>query len=135
VVSWKLKRRSKPKISFPLSFRLSAGGEGGAAKNGRKFLGLPRDRRGRVRGANHHASGAYASVPSHHVLGAWKGQSLRDWKKVRAKVRMSAPANFTIGARTVQGRMGQKPVEVRALSRPPRKEGEACFVRLCYCVA
>ena len=40
------------KFPFLQSFRLSAGGEGGAAKNGRKFLGLPARVRERGRGAS-----------------------------------------------------------------------------------
>ena len=70
-------------------FRLAAGGVGGAAnKNDRKFLGFaPRElvERGRgARGWHWHALRAYDWVSNYHALGAWKGQSLRDWKKVRA---------------------------------------------------
>ena len=69
---------------------------GGAAnKNDRKFLGFaPRELVERGRGAQSwrwHALRAYDWVSSFHALGAWKGQSLRDWKKVRAKVSISAP--------------------------------------------
>ena len=49
---------------------------------------------GSVRGAQGwrwQALRAYDWVSGHHALGAWKGQSLRDWKKVRAKVNISAP--------------------------------------------
>ena len=69
---------------------------GGAAnKNDRKFLGFaPRELVERGRGAQGwrwYALRAYDWVSSHHARGAWKGQSLRDWKKVRAKVNISAP--------------------------------------------
>ncbi|MAJ97571.1 MAG: hypothetical protein CMI56_03080 [Parcubacteria group bacterium] len=89
-----MKRRSKPKISFS-SFRLAAGGLGGAAqKNERKFLGLPRATSGsasEARREHHHALRAYDFVSSHHARGACEDQSLRDWKKVRAKVNTSPP--------------------------------------------
>ena len=44
-----------------------------------------------AKGWRWHALRAYDWVSSHHALGAWEGQSLRDWKKVRAKVNISAP--------------------------------------------
>ncbi len=88
------KRWSKPKISFS-SFRLAAGGLGGAAqKNERKFLGLPRATSGsasEARREHHHALRAYDFIQSHHARGACEDQSLRDWKKVRAKVNISPP--------------------------------------------
>ena len=57
---------------------------GGAAnKNDRKFLGFaPRELVERGRGAKGWRW---------HALRAWESQSLRDWKKVRAKVNISAP--------------------------------------------
>ena len=89
-----MKRWSKPKISFS-SFRLAAGGLGGAAqKNERKFLGLPRATSGsasEARREHHHALRAYDFIQSHHARGACEDQSLRDWKKVRAKVNISPP--------------------------------------------
>jgi hypothetical protein len=53
---------------FPFLFSPFGGGVGGGAeqRNARKFLGLPARVRERGRGA----IGAYASVPSWHVLGA-----------------------------------------------------------------
>jgi len=47
-----------------------------------------------ARGAHcslHHAIRAYDSISSHHARGACEDQSLCDWKKVRAKVNISAP--------------------------------------------
>ena len=46
-----------------------------------------------ARGAHcslHHAIRAYDSISSHHARGACEDQSLCDWKKVRAKVNISA---------------------------------------------
>ncbi|PIS04918.1 MAG: hypothetical protein COT81_03815 [Candidatus Buchananbacteria bacterium CG10_big_fil_rev_8_21_14_0_10_42_9] len=65
-----------------------------------KFLGLPRATSGsesEARRENHHAIRAYDSVSSHLARGACacpplaESQSLRDWKKVRAKVSISPP--------------------------------------------
>ncbi|MCI0619511.1 hypothetical protein L0Y40_00530, partial [Candidatus Wolfebacteria bacterium] len=61
-----------------------------ANKNDRKFLGFAPREQG-AKGWRWYALRAYDWVSSHHALGAWKGQSLRDWKKVRAKVNISAP--------------------------------------------
>jgi hypothetical protein len=67
-----VKRRSKPKIFFS-SFRLAAGGLGGAAqKNERKFLGLPRERSERP-----------------------EARQVFRSKKVRAKVNISPPCACT----------------------------------------
>jgi len=95
-------RRRQQNQKFPSFqiFRFAAGGVGGAAnKNDRKFLGFaPRELVERGRGAQGwrwQALRAYDWISSHHALGAWKGQSLRDWKKVRAKVNISAPKNLT----------------------------------------
>jgi len=59
-----------------------------------KFLGLPRATSGsasEARREHHHALRAYDFVSSHHARGACEDQSLRDWKKVRAKVNTSPP--------------------------------------------
>jgi hypothetical protein len=61
---------------------------------GKEIFGFVHATRGSVRGAQGwrpQALRAYDWVSSHHALGAWKDQSLRDWKKVRAKVNISAP--------------------------------------------
>jgi len=55
------------------------------------FCGLPREVRARPEAQNHHALRAYDFVSSHHARGACEDQSLRDWKKVRAKVSISPP--------------------------------------------
>jgi len=92
------RRQQNQKFPSFQIFRFAAGGVGGAAnKNDRKFLGFaPRELVERGRGAQGwrwQALRAYDWISSHHALGAWKGQSLRDWKKVRAKVNISAPKN------------------------------------------
>ena len=59
-----------------------------------KFLGLPRATIGsasEARREHHHALRAYDLAQSHHARGACADQSLRDWKKVRAKVNISPP--------------------------------------------
>jgi len=89
-----VKRRSKPKIFFS-SFRLAAGGLGGAAqKNERKIFGFAaRDQRERVRGAQGESPRAsrvrlrFEPPRTRRV----RSQLLRDWKKVRAKVSISPP--------------------------------------------
>jgi len=89
------RRQQNQKFPSFQTFRFAAGGvEGSANKNDRKFLGFaPRELVERGRGAKGwrwHALRAYDQIQSHHALDAWKGQSLRDWKKVRAKVNISA---------------------------------------------
>ena len=54
------------------------------------FGSRPEGARGAL-GSLHHAIRAYDSVSSHYARGACEDQSLRDWKKVRAKVNISAP--------------------------------------------
>ena len=80
------------KFSSPLSaLRRGVWGEPHKKMKG-KFLGLPRATIGSASEAqNHHAIRAYDSVSSHHARGACEDQSLRDWKKVRAKVSISPP--------------------------------------------
>jgi len=59
-----------------------------------KFLGLPRATIGsasEARKENHHTLRAYELGSHHHARGACEDQSLRDWKKVRAKVSISPP--------------------------------------------
>jgi len=118
-----LKRRQQNQ-KFPSfqTFRFAAGGVGGSAnKNDRKFLGFaPRELVERGRGAKGwrwHALRAYDQIQSHHALDAWKGQSLRDWKKVRAKVNISAPndtSRFESAdeSRACGAREGKKPRRV-----------------------
>ncbi len=87
-----MKRRSKPKIFFS-SFRLAAGGLGGAAqKNERKIFGFAaRDHRERVRGAQRESPRA----PRVRVgFASPRTQSVRQLffsKWVRAKVSISPP--------------------------------------------
>jgi len=59
------------KFPFLFLFRLAAGGQGGSTKNGKEiFVVCPREASSVAEAQNHHATGAYASVPSHHVLRA-----------------------------------------------------------------
>ena len=51
-------------------FRLSAGGEGGAGKNGKEIFGFATRESASASEAHVSAIGAYASVPSHHARGA-----------------------------------------------------------------
>lgn len=82
------------KFSSPLSaLRRGVWGEPHKKMKG-KFLGLPRATSGsasEARREHHHALRAYDLVQSHHARGACADQSLRDWKKVRAKVSISPP--------------------------------------------
>jgi hypothetical protein len=64
-----MKPVAQTKNFLPSSFRLAAGGLGGAAKNERKFLWFAARGTSASRGAVS-AIGAYDSVQSHHALRA-----------------------------------------------------------------
>jgi len=88
-----VKRGANQKFPSPLSaLRQGVWGEPHKKMKG-KFLSLPREVRARpeARREHHHALRAYDFVSSHHARGACADQSLRDWKKVRAKVNNSPP--------------------------------------------
>ena len=82
---------TQTKNFLSIHFPLRGGGVGGgdAKKMQGNFWVCPRESASAVE-ARSSAIGAYDTVPSHHALPRVRSQSLRDWKWVRAKVRMSA---------------------------------------------
>ncbi|MDO8600932.1 MAG: hypothetical protein Q7R73_05030 [bacterium] len=131
-----LKRRSKPKISFPSFFAFRRGVRGEPEKIERKIFGLATRESASASEARSIAIGAHASIPSHHALGACEvshsaagnGFAQRLVCQHRKKLRVrTEPRRFA--AR--QGRAEKKPVAKRRIQTGRRRRSGRfcpCFV-------